>query len=238
MEKPNPDGVFHAPVARGDLVGLAGGAKEPYGNVAKRVLFLLESKWLSSETANDTLLDEVVATYSDYVKSDPTKHFVFLLNDVIRFFRSLCVNYHFTTDQTPDGKWPIRNIKLRHSRVLMYFSMIAAIGCLSKERSAQKVEALLRLVAMPPLKRLFVAYAISDDYAFAKVAAYYNTFLHTLSNAEHRRELMNLEYADRYASPIFSQLKGNSDALSSELLRFFDARRGHWDDRFFEYMVL
>ncbi|WP_206542723.1 hypothetical protein, partial [Sphingomonas endophytica] len=161
-----------------------------------------------------------------------------LLNDVIRYFRAICVNYQYTTTETADGKWPIRNLKLRHSRVLMYFSMVAAIGSLSRVHDEQKIKALKEFVTMPPLMRLFVAYRISDDGAFYKVAGYYNTFLALLSKPETRREIYGLDYKVRYGSDVFSQLKANSDALSSELLRFYEARRRVWDDRFFEYMLL
>ena len=53
-----------------------------------------------------------------------------------------------------------------------------------------------------------------------------------------RIELEGLDYEMRYMSSYFSLLKDNSDELSAELMRFYDGRRGSWDRRFFEYMVL
>lgn len=238
LDKPNRTGVFHKPICRAHIETIAGRSGEPYEDVAKRILFLLESQWLFNQDNYDTLLGTVIDAYAEDVARDPRKNFVFLLNDVVRFFRSLCVNYQFNKADTEDGKWPIRNVKLRHSRVLMYFSMIAAIGALSREHTMQKIEALKELIRMEPLRRLYVAYGLARDPGFFKVAGTYNTFLHLLSQQEIREELAGLEYEGRYNSPAFAQMKANSDALSSELLRFYEARRREWDDRFFEYMII
>jgi hypothetical protein len=235
---PNPEGVFHEPVNADSLTKIAGYADEPYAALSKRVLFLLESHCLYKETEYQSVMDDITLSYAKDVKADNRKNFVFLLNDVIRFFRTICVNYQFNTSTTTDGKWPIRNVKLRHSRVLMYFSMVAALGTLSREHSADKIAALRALIKMPPLRRLFVAYALASDGAFFKVAAFYNTFLWMMAQPATRKQLHNLEYGARYESEEFALLKGNSDALASELLRFYEARRGLWDDRFFEYMIL
>lgn len=238
IELPNPTGVFIKPISYDRLTKIAGQSEESYDSVAKRILFLLESQHIYNQDNFTNLRDQIVDAYVADVSADPRKNFVFLLNDVVRFFRSLCVNYQFNKEETQDGKWPIRNIKLRHSRVLMYFSMVAAIGALSRDGSEQKIDALKHLITLPPLKRLYVAYGLSEDRSFFKVAGYYNSFLQLLSKREIRKDLANLDYDKRYESPVFAQLKANSDALSSELLRFYEARRQQWDDRFFEYMII
>lgn len=238
LEKHNPRGVFAAPLPLAKIQGSAGSENEPYARAAIRVLTLLESDWIFNQDSHSTLVDKIVDEYSYDVKSDPRKNFVFLMNDVIRYFRTVCVNYQYTKSETEDGKWPIRNIKLRHSRVLMYFSMIAAIGLLSRDHSEQKIYALRNLIELPPLKRLFVCYSLSNDMSFYKVAGLYDVFLDMLSDSGSRTELKGLEYTDRYRSRVFSHLKATSDALCSELLRFYEARRNSWDDRFFEYMLV
>lgn len=238
LDPPNKNGVFQHPICRSHMATIAGRSGEPYEDVAKRILFLLESEWLYNQDNYDTLLLEIIDAYSEDVRRDPRKNFVFLLNDVVRFFRSLCVNYQFNKADTEDGKWPIRNVKLRHSRVLMYFSMVASIGALSRQHSEQKIDALKELIRMEPLRRLYVAYGLARDPGFFKVAGAYNTFLHLLAQKDVRAELAGLDYGDRYRSSAFAQLKANSDALSSELLRFYEARRREWDDRFFEYMII
>lgn len=238
MDAPNKKGVFAEPVSRSDLERVAGEAGEPYATTAKRALLILESKWVYNEEAYETLLSKITTEYAADVNADPNKNFVFLLNDITRYFRALCVNYQFTKTETEYGKWPIRNIKLRHSRVLMYFSMIAAIGCLSTDNSATKVDALGLLIRMSPLERLFVSYDLSSDGNFSVFAEYYNTFLESMAAIDVRTELEGLEYEKRYNSEHFSRLKKNSDELSTEILRFYDSRKDGWDQRFFEYMII
>jgi predicted nucleotidyltransferase len=238
IDPPNPAGVFEDPISVERLQSIAGASSEPYDAMSKRILFLLESTHLQRSAEYELLLDSVIDRYAEDVVKDPTKNFVFLLNDVVRYFRLVCVNYQQVKTDTPDGKWPLRNVKLRHSRVLMYFSMVAALGSLSRERTPAKTDALKLLARMHPLKRLFVAYQLADDTGFYRAAGLYDTFIALLSNPRTREALKQVEYETRYKSSVFAQLKANSDAFAAELMRFYDARRGQWDERFFEYMIL
>lgn len=238
IDPPNEKGVFHQPISRARVESIAGASDEPYDYTSKRILFLLESAPIYNEDGYEKLIDAIIERYADDVRSDSKKNFVFLLNDVVRYFRLVCVNYQQVKSETPDGKWPLRNIKLRHSRVLMYFSMVSAIGTLSREQGVEKIAALKQLVRMHPLKRLFVAYHLAQDTCFYRVAGLYDTFIALLSNDTTRKALLEVDYDARYNTSVFSQLKANSDAFAAELMRFYDARRGQWDERFFEYMIL
>ena len=238
VEPPNPTGVFAAAISHTALANSAGYADEAYQDVSKRVLLLLESEPLYKSEAYDALLTRIIEKYAYDISRDPRKNFVFLLNDVIRFFRALCVNYQYTKSEVDGLKWPLRNTKLRHSRVILYFSMVSVIGVLSREHGQDKIAALREFVGMTALRRLAVVYRLSGDGAFFKVAQFYNQFLTVLCDKDSRQELQGLDYDGRYKSNVFAQLKANSDGLSSELLRFYEARRREWDDRFFEYMIL
>src|SRR5579872_4715569 len=112
---PNQRGVFASDCEEEDLLALAGSPKETYETLSRRLLLLLESRPLLASAAYDKLVRRIVLTYAKDVKEDATKNFVYLLNDLIRYFRTICVNYQHSKD-TEWGKWPIRNIKLRHSR--------------------------------------------------------------------------------------------------------------------------
>lgn len=238
LSKPNPKGIFIRPISREQIVSIAGDMKETYADLSRRVLLLLESKSALNEREYDTVLEEVLGKYAEDVVYQNNKNFVFLLNDVIRYFRSICVNYQYTKAGTEWGKWPLRNIKLRHSRVIMYFSLVAALGALSRYEKSNKLEVLRGLIGLEPLKRLFVAYQLSNDDGFFRVAEYYDVFLLYLNKEDVRARLGGLDYANRYESEDFSILKANSDALAAELWRFFQSQKGKWNDRFFEYMII
>jgi predicted nucleotidyltransferase len=238
---PNPKGVFAQPVTIQKLTSVAGGTHEEYGDLSRRILLLLESRPVYKKDSYKRLMRTLIDTYASDVLEQTgrkTKNFVFLLNDIIRYFRTICVNYQYTKEVTEWGKWPIRNIKLRHSRILMYFSLVASLGILSTYFEDDKVEVLAKLIEAEPLRRLYIVYNLAGDTSFFRVAGYYNVFLDSLNNDEVRKKLAEIDYDDRYASREFTILKTNSDAFAAELLRFLDARRGTWSDRFFEYLVL
>jgi hypothetical protein len=144
------------------------------------------------------------------------------------------------------GNWPIRNLKLRHSRLIMYCSLLFALGELSKNEYAcprddgtcLKYELLEQYVSYPPLERLVRLYELNADDNLFRLLGLYSVFLTRMAEPDTRAHLANLEYDQRYDNDEFVALKVNSDAFASELARFLYARRGAWSDRYFEYIVL
>ena len=168
--------------------------------------------------------------------SDPSKELVFFLNDLIRYFRYICVNYEDSFGRENE-KWAVRNLKLRHSRILMYAGLLFLIGEASKDGIAEKSQVIWESLGLTPLERLAHVYERCGDRCFFRVLGPYNVFLAKLSDPELRPRLNAFGYEERYSVPEFAELKWNSDAISAELLRFVFARRGSWSERFFEYLL-
>lgn len=234
---PNPDGVFNGEVVTESLIENVGSFSDDYRTMSQRLLFLLESRQIFGQRLYDELIADLLRFYGKDVVDDPRKNYVFLLNDLIRYFRTICVNYAYTKS-TDEKKWPLRNVKLRHSRVVMYASLIAMLGVLSTYRGADINERLREFIVLTPLQRLHRAYLEAGDTGFYKIAGYYDVFLSHLNNGDTRKALTEISYDDRYSHTEFIVLKTNSDALSAELSRFFLDRRGSWSDRFFEYLLM
>jgi len=237
LPKPNPKGVFATDGHLDIILSSAGATDETYGDLSKRLLLLLESTPLIKRDSYNGIITRIINQYTVEVATDPRKNFVYLINDLMRYFRTICVNYqHSLSDEW--GKWPIRNIKLRHSRVLMYFSLIAVLGHLSTYYKEDKIDVLRWFIDMTPLERLFVVYKENGDTNFFRFAGAYDLFLRLLNDSETRRALKDLEYDDRYTNKDFATLKTNSDAVAAEITRFVFARQGQWSERFFEYLLL
>ncbi len=212
-----------------------GEATEKVDQLGKRMLLLLESRWVYDRPRYAALIEELFSKYAQYLKSDSDKEYAFLMNDLIRYFRFICVNYQ-ATFWRENEKWVIRNLKLRHSRVIMYAGLLFLIGEASKYYGEDKISFVRKHLALTPLERLGLVYESNHDHGFFRVIGLYNVFLSRLSDEAWRAKL-NVEYDQRYSLPEFSEMKANSDALVAELLRFVFARRGQWSDRFFEYLL-
>lgn len=246
IEKPKPTGVFAKATNRKKLLKSVGDAAEQYEVFGKRLLLLLETQPVFNDENYTQLIDSIVDSYAaKYVERDPKKEWTFLLNDLIRYFRSLAVNYQWDFNKEEE-KWLLRNVKLRHSRLIMYGGLLMLLGEASKERK-DKVAWLKNHLKMTPLERLAWVYEQNKDWNFHRVAGLYDVFLLHLNNPETRKKL-NVDpveaktededsYKQRYKNPEFATLKANSDGLIAELLRFVIARRGVWSERFFEYLI-
>lgn len=242
IDKPNPAGVFHEARSLAELLppnedGGIGQAAEQVDVMGKRLLLLLESKPLWADDGYQHTIDAIFDSYARHVQLEPRKEFVLLLNDLIRYFRYICVNYE-STFGTQRDRWAIRNIKLRHSRLLMYFGLLALLGEASVFRADERKLAFVRQsLSLTPLERLSLAYERAGDSKFGLVAGLYNSFLESISDPSMRAMLSAVEYGDRYSNAEFARLKANSDAFQGELARFCYGQRGRWTDRFYEYLI-
>lgn len=244
LTEPKKTGVFSTPCSEEQLCGPeVGSAIEELRIFGKRLLLLLESQPLLNEEEYDKLIHGIVRRYaSQYVEADPRKEWAFLLNDLLRYFRALCVNYQWDFENDKQ-KWPIRNIKLRHSRLIMYSGLLFLLGEASKERT-DKVQWLKDRLYLTPLERIAHVYHENLDWSFPRIAGLYNVFLSRLNDSG-VRELLQIaseedsekHYDERYLKAQYADLKANSDALIAELLRFVLRRRGIWSERFFEYLI-
>lgn len=237
VERPNATGVFSNHATEGQLHSdSVGDPQESSKTLGKRLLLLLESQPLYNDEAYWSLIERIVDQYAkNYVALDSTKEWAFLINDLIRYFRSICVSYQFSFNEQKE-KWALRNVKLRHSRLIMYSGLLFLLGEASKERK-DKVSWLKRHLRYTPLERIALAYDANGDRSFHRLIGLYDVFQAAL-NSEVRTKL-NVEYAHRYDHPEFARLKANSDALVAELLRFVFARQANedWSARFFEYLI-
>ena len=232
---PNKSGVFSQPRSRSQLIDPIGKADEEVDELGKRMLLLLESRPIYRADRFDEFLNELFGRYSEYVSADPDKEFTFLMNDLMRYFRYICVNYQ-ANFWRQNEKWALRNLKLRHSRILMYSGLLFLLGEASKHRGPAKVACVRDHLSHTPLERIGWVYEQNHDGGFFRILGLYNLFVSRLSDSDWRAKLKEVEYEDRYSTAAFAEMKANSDAFIAEFVRFLFARRGQWSDRFYEYL--
>ena len=144
---------------------------------------------------------------------------MFLLNDIIRYYRTVAVDYEFkTTEQANPKPWAIRNIKLVFSRKLLYTSGLFSVAMTVDRTRDKKVEILEDLFAIPVLERMT---SICGRANMERVLESYNRFLENLEDVEVRKHLEKLKKSER-EDPDFRELKDEGHHFTRELLRLFE----------------
>jgi predicted nucleotidyltransferase len=138
-----------------DFVLALGSRNDDFQNtLTGRLLLLLESRPLLGGDIYDRLLNDVVNAYFLDYPANKTK-FVpsFLINDILRMWRTFCVNYEFDRKKGNDDI-KIKNLKLKFARMITCYSAILYL--LSRHVGAGSVspEDVKAMVALTPTERL------------------------------------------------------------------------------------
>jgi predicted nucleotidyltransferase len=148
--------VFHT---IGSLVGELGTPEDDSKNTfTARILMLLESRPLTREDIYARARDAALAAYwTDFAGHEHEFMPVYLVNDVLRMWRTFCVNYEARTEKDPAeerAKRKVKNFKLKHSRLLTCFSALAALVREHTTRGTVTVDAAARALDMSPTERI------------------------------------------------------------------------------------
>jgi predicted nucleotidyltransferase len=232
---PGPTEVFGGLVFSHDLVHAIGGDEDTNKNMTRRLLLLLESRAI--DTRSSKLVHERIlrAVLSRYVEEDA--NFIvgnhgsdriprFLLNDVVRFWRTMAVDYANKYRVRAGEKWALRNIKLRMSRKLIFVSGL--LMCISwalrnmdgedEEFLAQKLVSHLQdWTQCSPLESLAI---IIERYAPQLAPAVfdsYDAFVAVLNDEKKRRLLEQLSPEGAYSDSTFLDARSIAISFDSAL---------------------
>lgn len=152
---PGDTGTFTEFIKLNTLLKNIGGIKDSNKNLTRRILILTESYFLY----NDDLCNEVLsAIFNKYTKkaNESGKEPRELINELVRYYRTVTIDYKHKIEEQKKS-WGIRNIKLRHSRKLLYFTSIAIIFTSMKKFkniNKDKFEYMLANINYPPIMKL------------------------------------------------------------------------------------
>lgn len=220
IKMPADGGVFEAPLKSAVLLEKIGGEDDTNTHITRRMLYLLEGEWVANKDAFERLRSDLIARY---IPDDLEEKKIvrFFLNDVIRYWRTICVDFeHKTADATKPRA--IRLIKLRLSRMLLYVAGIAATRQTVGLKAAAKRETLAQLLGLPPLERLEKIHGLGK---MDRVQALYATFLSAL-NCEETRSKLELPGADGLSTQEFLELAEVAREFKTELLTLLDMDAG------------
>lgn len=153
------DGEYlkHYPIKK--LVGHLGTPRDDVENTfTARLLLLLESSPLIGEAVYHQITDEVIRAYwRDYEQNKNTYMPAFLANDILRMWRTFCVNYEARTQSEPAeemAKKRLKNYKLKHSRLLTcYSALLYLLAVFTKSKTVSPTDA-KNMISLTPTARL------------------------------------------------------------------------------------
>jgi hypothetical protein len=191
-----------------------------------RMLLLLESQPVSEESRYGRLIEEIVGFY--YRDYDGHEHdFVptFLLNDILRSWRTLTLNYEHDRQQVrrcPVGpeqdlakaKSSLKNFKLKVSRLATCYSMVVHLACADAPVTQEQV---VQLCRMTPQER-FAALrgrTADADAVLEDLVARYERFLDLVQKP--RQELLAIFSDDASRRAHLEEAAGYGDAIYSLL---------------------
>jgi hypothetical protein len=233
FSEPGRTGVFAGVVCSADLLRV-GLDDDTNTNLTRRMLLVLESVAACHPQVLAGVRRDVIHDYlSDALKDRRPPRF--LLNDLVRYWRTIGVDF-VAKDRERGGRgWGLRNAKLRTSRKLLFASgLLPVLRC--HEHDARAIAPFLEAqFAMPPADRIADAFLQCDAApAGAATLRAYDAFLALVDDGPARAELRAIDgRAAADASPVFREVARLGAAIEEGLLALlFGPRLGGTAQRY------
>jgi hypothetical protein len=236
-----PTGTFGSIVPSHELVHYIAGTHDSNENLTRRILLLSESRALTNPVVRERVIRNVLARYVLYDRSVQSRsgrrqlvpHF--LLNDVVRYWRTMASDYASKMWERSRKGWAIRNVKLRFSRKLLFaWGLLAAFAgelfASPKLYAVENDEQFYLLLAdlirsltdVPPLELLArVVLEAGDDDVANSIFSSYDRFLDVLADPDARAKLEEVRFEDALNAPTYSDLRDVSQRFRADVTRLF-----------------
>src|SRR6202023_3331392 len=123
-----------------------------------RLLLLLESCALIGKPVYREVTNDVIAAYwRDYEDHKSDFMPAFLANDILRLWRTFCVNYEARTDRVPEAKkakGKLKSYKLKQSRLITCYSAILYLLAIFRKNGTVSPQDALEMIDFTPTQRL------------------------------------------------------------------------------------
>ena len=242
LEKPGRSETFGVMAFSHELIHHIAGTHDTNQNLTRRILLLFESVAITQPLVREKVIRNVLDRYVTHdivapIATPPNRVIPhFLLNDVVRYWRTMASDYAAKMWERQNKGWGLRNIKLRFSRKLIFAAGLLA--CFSFELHPPENEQAMRAdrenlpsalashvlgrLSMTPLDALAAALLQHGDPALArKIFDAYNQFLGILLDSEQRDELTQLPLANALKSRVWLAARDASHDFRDGLEELF-----------------
>jgi predicted nucleotidyltransferase len=241
FKAPGQTGTFGNMAFSHDIIHQIGGQNDSNKNTTQRILLLLESSPIGkNDQAYSRVIKGVINRYLEednhLLSRDQLRYRVprFLLNDIVRFWRTLAVDFASKQRDRSGNGWGLRNAKLRLSRKLIFASgLLICFGCnlnpgLQKQISSDSddtksslVNYISEQIRRTPLEILALAveqYKVGEDIGRRLFKAY-TDFLTLIDDEQSRHALDTLRASKSRTDATFEHVR----AISREFEHALDA---------------
>jgi len=214
-----------------DICQRLGSPDDDYKNFfTARLLLLLESRPVCHSNFYAEFVRKIIESYyRDYQDHKENFRPTFLINDIIRYWRTLCLNYEYKRNDPPmieeeNNKARLKRLKLKFSRLLTCFP---AVLLLVSSQDVVTPDNLMKIVKMTPVERLDrasgsiagakeIVLRMKDQYCWflEQTGRNREKVLEWISDRDHRKDAF--KKGDRFGDAMFELLKigtGKTDKL-------------------------
>lgn len=252
--EPGTTETFGTLTSSHELIHHIGGTRDINQNLTRRILLLLESLSLNNQIVHERVLRGILNRYIVFGQSLSWKGRPevviprFLLNDIVRFWRTMAVDYAAKHWEQPEEKWALRNAKLRFSRKLLFAAGLLICFSFELEPPPDRESILLhedsmtaslagyfleqtRLTPIDLLSKVLLRQA-KEDVVLGIVSSY-DSFLALLDDDGKREHLKKLQFEAASNDPLFTEVRALSRKFQQGLTRLFFGE----DERLRDLMV-
>lgn len=200
---PSNDGEFLKVYELDDMKAKTGEPKDDSENLfTVRMLLLLESRPLFNTPLYDQCIRDIISHYFRDSRDGANFKPIFIINDFLRYWRTLCLNY----ERLRDGEkpWRKKNVNLKFSRMLTIFGTVLPI--IVKDLSS--TDELIALSNKTPLERLVEGLDGLNDERLAEdfktFLEHYEQFLKWKDDPQIEKKLASIKDEINQAAQQFS----------------------------------
>lgn len=242
FKPPGTTGIFASLVSSHDVVQYIAGTRDTNENLTRRILLLAESRSLTNPIVRERVIRNVLARYVVHERPVPRRdgrpydipHF--LVNDVVRYWRTLASDYASKMWERQQEGWGIRNVKLRFSRKLLFVwgllasfsaplfndSRLQAVEGRSEEYYLALSELIREQTEIAPLELLArVVNQQKNDKTALEIFSSYNDFLEVLSDETKREALESVKFDEALTDPTYDSLRNASGTFRKGITSLF-----------------
>ena len=254
FKRPGPAGPFGNLAFSHDLIHLIGGDTDTNANTTRRILLLLESCSVAHHSVHQRVVRAILARYLEQdthfratSATNGDKIYVprFLINDIVRYWRTMAVDYASKIRGGGARGWALRNLKLRMSRKIIFVAgLLMCFECElnrpkpssgqpdlfpdlfseSRDSTLPFIQKLMSFVNRTPLDILaesVLNYAPKNSRLAEKLFCNYDTFLAALNDDELRAHLDQVGYEEAKEDKRFNELREITRRFQEGLVELF-----------------